>query len=255
VAERTRELEATVGQLKKTQAELIERERLASLSRTVAGLAREINTPLGVSLTVTSVLDRQREQLREKVATGALKRSELERFVRDLDEGGELPQQSLAHTADVVGNFKRVAMDHGSAQRRGFELGRALEDLIETLRPMLLASRHELVMRCPEGIFMDSYLASLAQVLTNLVSNAVQHGFEGMQQGRIELRVEPSGTDRVSIFFSDNGRGIAAELQKHIFAPFVSARKGKGSAGLGLHIVHNIVTGLLGGSVSVHSNP
>ncbi len=254
VSERTRELQETVRQLKKTQAELIERERLASLGRMVAGLAHEINTPLGVSLTVTSALDRQRDLLREKVESGALKRSELEQFVRDLDEGGALLQQSLARTADLVGNFKRVAVDHGSAQRRGFELSRALEDLIETLRPMLLAGRHELVLHCPPGIFLDSYPSSLAQVLTNLVSNAVVHGFEGMQQGRIEVRVEPSGTDMVGIFFSDNGRGIATELQRHIFDPFVSSRQNNGGTGLGLHIVHNIVTGLLGGTVSVHSH-
>ncbi len=255
VGERTRELEETIKQLKKTQAMLVERERLASLGRMVAGLAHEINTPLGVSLTVTSALDRQRDVLRGKVASGELKRSELEQFMRELDEGGSLLQQSLTRTADLVGNFKRVAVDHGSAQRRSFELDHALEDLVETLRPMLLAGRHELVLHCPPGIFLDSYPASLAQMLTNLVSNAVSHGFEGMQHGRIELRVEPSGADMVGIFFSDNGRGIAPELQRHIFDPFVSARKSNGGAGLGLHIVHNIVTGLLGGTVSVHSNP
>ena len=255
VSERTAELEETVNQLKETQTVLIERERLASLGRMVAGLAHEINTPLGVSLTVTSALDRQRDVLRDKIAAGALKRSDLDQFVRDLDEGGTLLQASLSRTADLVGNFKRVAVDHGSAQRRRFELGKTLAELVETLHPMLLAGQHQLSLSCPEGLYLESYPAPLGQVLTNLVSNAVAHGFEGMERGRIEIRVEAQGADMVEFFFADDGCGIESSLLRHIFDPFVSARRGRGGAGLGLHIVHNIVTGLLGGTVSAHSTP
>ncbi|HEY4082942.1 MAG TPA: ATP-binding protein [Burkholderiaceae bacterium] len=255
VSERTRELEDTVTQLKETQTVLIERERLASLGRMVAGLAHEINTPLGVSLTVTSALDRQRDVLRGKIAAGELKRSELDQFVRDLDEGGTLLNASLSRTADLVGNFKRVAVDHGSAQRQRFELGKTLAELIETLRPMLVAGHHELVLNCPEGLYLESYPNSLGQVLTNLVSNAVTHGFQDKKHGRIEIRVEAQGADRVEFFFADDGRGIEPGLLRHIFDPFVSARRGRAGAGLGLHIVHNIVTGLLGGTVSAHSTP
>ena len=255
VGERTHELETTVSQLKETQTVLIERERLASLGRMVAGLAHEINTPLGVSLTVTSALDRQREALRGKITAGELKRSDLDQFVRDLDEGGTLLNASLSRTADLVGNFKRVAVDHGSAQRRRFELSLTLKELIETLRPMLVAGHHELALHCPEGIYLESYPTPLGQVLTNLVSNAVAHGFEGKQQGRIEIRVQEHGPDMVEFFFADDGRGIEPTLLRHIFDPFVSARRGRGGAGLGLHIVHNIVTGLLGGTVSAHSTP
>ena len=146
-----------------------------------------------------------------------------------------------------------MAADQTSAQRRRFDLREVCDEIVLTLRPVLKQCDAQVVMSVPEGLVLDSYPGALWQVLTNLVTNAITHAFEGHTSPRITITAAALGPDRVAMNVADNGQGIAPELLPRIFDPFVTTRMGRGGTGLGLHIVHNLVFNTLGGSVSVKS--
>jgi len=154
-----------------------------------------------------------------------------------------------------VQSFKQLALDQGSDQRRRFDLRMVCAEIVLTLQNFLRHDQHALELEVPEGIALDSYPGPLGQVLSNLIVNAVVHGFEGRQGGRIRLAAELQGREQVLLSFSDNGRGIAAAHLKRIFEPFFTTRLGQGGSGLGLHVSYNIVSSLLGGRISVSSTP
>jgi len=244
-----------VEQLRHAQHMLVERERLASLGRLVTNLAQEINSPLGVCLTVATALERQRGELRAKLAAGPLKRSDFEQFIDDLSEGGRLLHQNLMRTADLFANLRRLTIDPDSAQRRRFDLREMLAATIGMLEPVLKPGRHRVELHCPEGIACDSYPGALDQVVSQIVSNAVRHGFAGREDGHIEIRVERIDEANVELRLWDDGHGIEREAQRHVFDPFFTGRPDTGGTGLGLHIAHHVVTSLLGGSIQVRSTP
>lgn len=264
VAERTAELQASnselsqaVDSLRLAQDELVNAERLAALGSLVAGVAHELNTPIGNGLTVASTLEHRLQEFTESLAVG-LRRSVLDRFIADSRMAAEILTHNLTRASELILSFKQVAVDQTSSQRRRFILHELVGEILLTLNPAIRKSGCRMSVSIAEGLAFDSYPGPLGQVLTNLVNNAMIHGFEDRPPGLIEISaVGGAGEDGdlVELRIRDEGRGIEQHNLKRIFDPFFTTRFGQGGSGLGLHIVHNIVTGVLGGQLELSSTP
>jgi signal transduction histidine kinase len=240
--------------LKETQAQLAASEKLASLGSLVAGVAHELNTPIGNSLLMASTLHEKTEALAARFAGNQLKKSELEAWIAADREATSLIMRSLHAAADLVDSFRQVSVDQGSSQRRRFDLARACQEIVATMMNQVRRAGHTLELRVAPGIQMDSYPGPLGQVLINFVNNAMLHAFEA-PGGRMALSAVELGNGQVRIQFADDGRGIPPEHLSRIFDPFFTTRMGQGGNGLGLNIAYNLVTTLLGGAIRVESSP
>lgn len=254
VQARTAELQVAFEELRHTQDELVRKEKLASLGALVAGMAHELNTPIGNAVIVASTLSDLRQQFDVEVARG-LRRSVLSRFTADVAEAVDVMERNLRRAAELIAGFKQVAVDQSSHQRRPFELSEVVHELHLALSPTLRRRGVQWVEQVPAGLQMDSYPGPLSQVLMNIVNNAVTHAFDQQASPRIAVRAEPVSDTHIQITLHDNGCGIAPEHQQRVFDPFFTTRLGRGGSGLGMHIVYSLVTGLLGGRVHLDSTP
>ena len=262
VAERTAELQAsnrqlydTVDALNQTKDQLVQSEKLAALGALVAGIAHELNTPIGNGLTVASSLEHRVEKFSEMLDAG-MRRSDLQSFVDETRMAAEIITRNLSRAGHLVSSFKQVAVDQTSSQRRTFELGSVVSEILLTLGAVIKKARCHIAVDVPANMLLESYPGPLGQVLANLVTNALVHAFESDSSGDIVIHAElQAGGKFVELSVRDNGLGIAPENQRRIFDPFFTTRLGQGGSGLGLHIVHNIVGGVLGGRIKVQSTP
>ena len=249
------ELAAAMESLRHTQDELVRSEKMAALGSLVAGVAHELNTPIGNSVTVASTLqDKTREMLRE-AGEGKLKRSTLDRYLENAATGTELLMRTLGIARELIRSFKQVAVDQSSSQRRQFDLQTVLEELIVTLAPMYKKTSHKLLVELEPGIAMDSYPGPLGQIITNFMTNALTHAFEDREAGVMHLRTRRVDEHHVEISFADNGMGMSEQIQKRVFDPFFTTKLGQGGSGLGMNIAYNLVTGVLGGDIELLSTP
>lgn len=247
------ETQQALDALRAAQSSLVQSEKLASLGSVVAGIAHEVNTPVGSSLTVASALAGEVREFRAELASGGLRRSRLDAFVAAVAEAADILQRGLHKAADQIARFKQVAADQTSSTRRQFDLAQTVEDVLSTLRPMLRRTPHQVRCVIAAGIEMNSYPGPLGQVITNAFTNALVHGLEDHPQGCIEIRAEVPRPGWVRLTITDNGRGIPAEHLARVFDPFFTTKLGRGGTGLGLNLVYGIVSGLLGGHVECHS--
>lgn len=238
--------------LQAAQESLVQSEKLAGLGGMVAGVAHEINTPVGILMTSASVLNQATLQARRAMADGAVRKSDIAAYLETAEESARLILSNAERAAHLIQSFKQVAVDQTSEQRRSFDLRHYLEELSTSLHPALKKAHVQVDVDCDEGVQMDSYPGLLAQVLTNLTMNTLTHAYEPGQPGHIGLQVR-CVAGIVSMVFSDDGRGIAQGNLGHIFEPFFTTRRGSGGTGLGLHIVFNIVTKQLGGTIAVRN--
>jgi signal transduction histidine kinase len=238
------------SQLKLSQSQLMASEKLASLGSMVAGISHEINTPLGVGVTIASSLQVKAREFLHKVELGHLKRSELESFLGDLEESTGLVLSSLNRASELIQNFKQVSVDQSSSRRRAFDLNEYVHEVYSTLHHQVKKKPIKVELNIPEGIRMDSFPGPLGQVLTNLFTNSIVHGLEHQAEGVIRLTAQDDG-DHVLIWHRDNGVGIPEEIMQRIFDPFFTSKLGQGGSGLGLSIVNNIVYGILKGHIKV----
>ncbi|MCD2516415.1 ATP-binding protein [Massilia sp. G4R7] len=243
---------AAYRQLKDTQAQLAAQEKLASLGSLVAGVAHELNTPIGNSLLMASTLQERTGEVAARFDAANLRRSELADYVAASLEATSLIQRSLHNAAELVSSFRQVSVDQASAQRRRFELSQACQEIAATMMNKVRLAGHRLQLAVPGGIVMDSFPGPLGQVLINFVNNALLHAYE-TAGGSMLLEAALLEGGMVRIVFRDDGRGIPEEHQARIFDPFFTTRMGQGGTGLGLNITWNIVTTLLGGTVRVES--
>jgi signal transduction histidine kinase len=247
--------EQALTELRNTQESLIEAEKLAALGGLVAGVAHEVNNPVGISMTVASTLARRCETFTAELDQGQMRRSRLVEFIESNREAANQLVANLQRAGELIQSFKQVAVDRSHAERRQFDLRHSTEQILASLRPGLKKSHIELVTEIPEGIVMDSYPGHYGQVLTNLFLNAVKHGFDGVPEGTIHIDARRVGTGHVEINFYDDGKGMTEEVQRRAFDPFFTTRRSEGGTGLGLHIVYNLVTRRLGGRIMVSSAP
>ena len=259
VETRTAELEETNNNLASTmhnlqlaQAELVRSEKLTALGDIVAVVAHEINTPIGNCLTVATTLRDRSDELFEEVEQGTIRRSSLSRYMTDSKTGMDILIRGLLRSSELISNFKQVAVDQTSEQRRIFKLDIVVKEVVALLMPMLRKTPYTLTISIPEDISMDSFPGPIEQIVTNLINNSILHAFDENQQGTMTLTAERQG-QQISIEFSDDGRGIPEHYLNRIFDPFFTTKLGRGGTGLGLNIVHNIVKKMLGGQIEVSS--
>ncbi|UGV29201.1 HAMP domain-containing histidine kinase [Rhodopseudomonas boonkerdii] len=248
--------ESALLELNTAQQNLIDAERLAALGGLVAGVAHEVNNPIGISLTVASSFARRAEMFDAELRSKSpLKRSQLEDFVRTSQDAAQQLVANLHRAGDLIQSFKQVAVDRSHAERRQFNLGEATDQIIASLRPVLKKAPITISVDVPDGLLVDGYPGSYGQILTNLFLNAANHAFPGGQPGAISITAKPRGADDIEISFTDNGVGMSPEVQRQAFDPFFTTRRNDGGTGLGLHIVYNLVTQQLGGRMMLESRP
>jgi len=259
VAERTQELSEvnktlanTIDDLKQTQQSLIQAEKLAGLGSLVAGVAHELNTPLGNALTMATTLDDRTRDFMVEAEKG-MKRSTLDNYIELVRSSSPLITRNLLRASELITSFKHVAVDQASSQRRSFDLKDCVDEIVLTLQPQFKRTTHHIETDVPAGIEFDSYPGPLGQVITNLTLNALIHGFVDIPEGIVNIKAVNLDPEKIIFTVSDNGRGISEKNLPKIFDPFFTTRLGEGGSGLGLNIVYSIVTGILGGSIEVKS--
>jgi predicted ATPase/signal transduction histidine kinase len=252
VADRTRELSDALANVSAMQDQMVESEKLAALGGLVAGMAHEINTPVGIAVTAASHLVERTAELREAWQAGSMKRSTLDRYIENVKDSGRLILTNLERSNELVQSFKQVAVDQSTEERRTFRVRSYLDDILRSLRPKLKRTPHLVEIDCDPDLTLTSYPGALAQVLTNLVLNSVVHAYADGDSGRIGLSAA-AHDGGVRLRYADDGRGIPDDVRQRIFEPFFTTRRSQGGSGLGLHIVYNLVTQRLGGTIAVDS--
>ncbi len=246
--------EGALLELNTAQQNLIDAERLAALGGLVAGVAHEVNNPIGISLTVASSFSRRADMFEAELRSDSpLRRSQLEEFVKTSRDAAQQLVANLHRAGELIQSFKQVAVDRSHAERRQFSLSEATDQIIASLKPVLKRSPITLSVDVPEGLIIDGYPGSYGQILTNLFLNAANHAFAGGRAGAISISARPRGADDVEIIFADDGAGMTPDVQRQAFDPFFTTRRNEGGTGLGLHIVYNLVTQQLGGRMMLDS--
>ncbi|MFY8044864.1 MAG: sensor histidine kinase, partial [Rhodoferax sp.] len=238
--------------LSTAQAELVRTAKMSALGSLVAGVAHELNTPLGISLLVASGIEEQTQTFSAEMQKG-LTRSALHAFVTSTQESAEVLLRSLRRAADLVSSFKQVAVDQTSEKRRQFILCNTISEILRTLGPSIRSSTHTVESAVDPQLQLESYPGALGQVLTNLIMNTFRHAFEGRSNGQVQIQAKPLGQNKVEIEVRDNGQGIPAAHLDRVFDPFFTTKLGQGGSGLGLNIVFNLVHDVLGGTIRVES--
>ncbi len=247
-------LQESLSRLEKTQKQLVQSEKMAALGGLVAGVAHEINTPVGVGVTAASYLEQQTSDIHKSYNANAMKRSDFEDYLKIASESTVIILANLRRAAELIQSFKQVAVDQSSRDTRRFRLKEYLDKILLSLHPRLKRTRHTVTVYCDEELELNSYPGAFSQIMTNFVINSLVHGFEQIEEG--EIVIDAAFTeDTFVLTYYDNGKGIAEPHLSKIFEPFHTTKRGQGGSGLGLHIVYNLVTQRLDGSISCESSP
>ena len=250
---KTQEAIDALTSLQSAQNQLIEQEKHASLGRLVAGIAHEINTPLGVSITASSYLEGEVKSIADQLATNTLCKTDFERSLHSIQESCFILTSNLNRTAELVASFKQVSVDQASEQKREIELNAYINDIIRTLQPRFNKTSHTITFKQSEqAINIDCYPGAIAQVVTNIIENARIHAFDEIEQGSVILTIV-CDNEWVKLTISDNGKGMSKEVVNAIFDPFFTTRRDTGGSGLGMHLVFNMVTQQLAGTIECTS--
>lgn len=241
--------------LRNTQKELMHREKMAALGGLVAGIAHEINTPMGIAVTAGSLLHDKTREVVQAFGKGELKRSTLTGFLTDSEQATALLLSNLNRAAELVHSFKQVAVDQSHDVRRRVRLGQYLSEILVSLGPLYKRTAHTIELRVVSEIEDEVFAGALAQIVSNLVHNAIQHAFSDEKPGRLDITLRKTDKAEAEIVFADNGKGMTAQERSRIFEPFFTTRRAQGGSGLGMHIVSNLTTERLGGTIAVQSEP
>ena len=261
VKERTIELEQanlslqhSFDNLQKTQQQLVESEKMAALGGLVAGVAHEINNPIGIGVTAATHLSMKIREYQELYKQDALTRNDFENLLKSANDSTKILETNLQRAAEMIRSFKQVAVDQSSEQSRRFDMNDYLHEVLRSLQPRLRTGHYDVHINCPAGFSLNSYPGAISQIITNLVINSLVHGFDESGQGNIWIDVSRKN-GQISMDYRDNGKGINKQSLGKIFDPFYTTKRNQGGSGLGLHILYNIVTQTLGGTVKVDSDP
>ncbi len=248
-------LSKTLDELRTTQKELVRTAQLAGLGSMVAGIAHELNTPIGTALTGATALAESARSIQSRYAQGQLGRKALDEFLQGTQDMSDLLERNLMRAGERIAQFKRVAVDVGNEERHRFKLMDVITGTMAFLAPKIEGTRYRLTLELDQSIELDSYPGAISQVLNNFVTNALMHAFGEREVGTMVLRTALCDGDALEISFSDDGNGVCADQIPHLFEPFFTTRFGQGGSGLGLYIVYTQVRDLLGGRVEVSSTP
>lgn len=261
VVERTQELEQanaalyqSLERLTQTQSQLIQAEKMAALGGLVAGVAHEINTPVGIGVTAASYLDMRTQEIATHLQRSALTRSELEGYLKTAQESSDIVLSNLQRAAKLIQSFKQVAVDQSLEEKRRINLKTYIDDIFLSLQPRLKKTQYKILIECSETIEITTFPGAFSQIITNLVMNSLIHAFEKQEQGEIRIHILQKN-DTLIFTYQDNGRGIPEEHLVKIFDPFFTTRRSEGGSGLGMYIVYNLVTQKLKGVIHCQSQP
>ncbi len=246
--ERNQKLTEALNVLKETQNSLVQVEKMAVLGQLVAGVAHEINTPLGISVTASSYLKDKLEHITTLFQTNALKKSELEDFLMNIGETVNLIGANLLRAANLITSFKQTSADQTSEEKRVIRLQEYLTEVVNSLSPALKKTKLKLQINCLTDLSVDTYPGIVFQIVANLVMNSIMHGFEPQEEGHITLTVTDTDTE-IIMDYADTGKGIPEQLHKKIFEPFFTTARNKGGIGLGLNIIYNKIVQTLKGNI------
>ena len=247
-------LRKSLESLKETQDHLVQNEKMAALGGLVAGIAHEINTPVGIGVTAASLMEEKTNAIMQLHQSGKMKRSQFEDYLQVASDTTNAILSNLFRAADLIRNFKQVAVDQSSEEKRRFNLKEYIESILISLRPKLKNKNYSIQTYCPEDLEIFSYPGIISQIFTNLIMNSLIHGFEQEPDGTINIEAEMRG-DQLWLRYGDNGKGMDSETLKKIYNPFFSTKRTKDGTGLGLHIVFNLISQTLKGTIACQSSP
>ncbi|WP_137165611.1 sensor histidine kinase [Salinimonas lutimaris] len=245
------ELLQTLEKLHQYQRQVIENEKLASLGDLITGVAHEMNTPLGLSITATSVIVDRLGQLQQEFNDNSLKASQLEAFLQETQESLAIVCRNLDRTAELINSFKQLAVDQNSETNRTFCVLQLFNEILLPLRPQLKKHHHNINITCDPTLIVETKAGPINQILINLIMNSVVHGFENRENGQIDIKAELASANTLRLVYKDDGKGIPAHIRQRIYDPFVTTRLGHGGSGLGMHLVYNLVTQVLNGTITL----
>ncbi|WP_019026647.1 hybrid sensor histidine kinase/response regulator [Colwellia piezophila] len=249
VKERTQELQNSIENLMATQNQLVESEKMASLGRLVAGVAHELNTPIGISITGASFLQEKLQELKEVFEQGEIRRKDLANFIECAPKSVEIILTNLNRAAEQIANFKLVAVDQTSERKRKINLISYIKKVVNSLSPAINKAHHTIEISGEQSIELNTIPGDISQIITNLVMNSIYHAYENDQQGLIKVNVQQHNNN-IRLTYSDDGNGMAKEMSQMIFEPFVTTKRGSGGSGLGMYIVYNLVSQNLAGKIT-----
>ena len=248
-----RNLIDSIENLKNTRDQLVQNEKMASLGELVAGIAHEVNTPMGIGVTAASHLQDLVAIFTQKFESGKITKTEFSDFLNDANEVTHILLTNLERGAKLISSFKQIAVDQTSEDRRLFNLKNTVEETLLSLHPKIKQTKISVDITCPENIELDSYPGSYSQVISNLVTNSLIHAYDKNDSGKIGIQISTTAQE-LSIRYCDDGKGIAEENKKKVFDPFFTTRRGSGGSGLGLNLIFNIITQQLKGEINIQDN-
>lgn len=259
VIERTRQLEQSnqeltraLCELRETQKDLVESKKMAALGNLVAGIAHEINTPIGVGVTAASYLKDETDHLEVLYSNNTMRKVDFEDFLNVGKETSGMILSNLIRAGELIKSFKMIAVDQTAEHKRAFKLKKYLQDVIVSLQPKLKKTKHEITIKCRKELILDSYPGAFSQIITNLILNSLIHAFEPDDTGHIRIDVNEFD-DHIKLIYSDDGKGLSKENVERIFEPFFTTKRNKGGTGLGMNIIYNIIEHQLKGRVLCES--
>jgi len=250
--ESNQELLSTLEKLHQFQDQLVESEKMASLGDMVAGVAHEVNTPIGLGVTASTLLSDRLDEIKTAFDDKTLKSSQLKRFLNEGQENVGIIYRNLNRAAELISSFKKVAVDQSSDEIRQFNIAELLHEVLLTLAPQIKNTPYSIEFDCPDNLFIVSKPGPINQILINLILNSIIHGFENRDYGTINIHVMQL-SEQLNITYRDDGIGIDNSIKHKIFEPFTTTKRGEGGSGLGLHLVYNLVTQALGGTIHLDS--
>ncbi|MCP3865967.1 MAG: ATP-binding protein [Pseudomonadota bacterium] len=249
------ELIQTLEKLHQFQRQIVENEKMASLGDMVAGVAHEVNTPIGLGITASTMMLDRLVVLEQQFSDKTLKASSMKRFIEEGRENLNIIYRNLNRAADLISSFKQVAVDQSSEEARDINVKQLIEETLMSLRPRLKKVTHTIHIECNESLNVVSKAGPINQILINLIMNSLIHAFEGVENGQIDIIAALTDDKKLKIIYRDNGSGIPNSIKKRIFDPFVTTKRGQGGSGLGMHLVFNLVTQALDGNIKLESEP
>lgn len=245
-------LEGRYRELQQAQKQLVESEKMVALGSLVAGVSHEINTPIGIGVTAVSYMEEKSKAFQTLFQENKMKRSDLDDYLKTIRETTGMIQTNLFRASELIRSFKQIAVDRSIETKRKFMIKEYIREILISLQPNLKKTKHQVVLLGRDAVEIHNDPGAISQIITNLIMNSLIHAYEDDAEGTITINTS-SYNNELTIHYSDDGKGMSQEIAEQIFDPFFTTNRGGGGTGLGMHIVYNLVTQSLNGTIRCES--